>query len=388
MAATIEASLQAGGGRPDEQAPHGMTLDDRREFVSNVLVTKRVVAKVGAAVGVERTKEDLVVSTNLASSTHQIQPGGPDTDTVTTSCAICIMEYQDGEDICCSHNEQCKHVFHRDCIMEWLLRHDECPCCRHNFLSLNDGEDNRPEQSSAVTPAYTSDESTTSSDGDPIAQFMRGLALFRTFARPSPPPRTESSPHVDEEQPFEFVDHELPVHEYFVNGAVHVSNVNPNRIVEDDDYSLDHWISEGEDDHGIVFSDQEEISNAISLTLLEDSLREMGTHRGEVCSSSDSLRAMQGSLRDVGGTTNGAVSNAEMKPGTSPSIAASRTTNENMVPASGSTNEVEIELAVAFRSRVRNKTAHPGQPDELSDDGSVYLESPPPGALSNERTRP
>ena len=49
-------------------------------------------------------------------------------------CAICLNDFHDGEEICWSQNIECGHVFHHLCIKQWVLRHDDCPCCRNNFL--------------------------------------------------------------------------------------------------------------------------------------------------------------------------------------------------------------------------------------------------------------
>jgi hypothetical protein len=63
--------------------------------------------------------------------------------TVTTKyetvgpCPICLTEYHTNEILCWSQNEKCNHVFHRDCMEEWLLRNDVCPCCRTNYLDLD-----------------------------------------------------------------------------------------------------------------------------------------------------------------------------------------------------------------------------------------------------------
>lgn len=54
------------------------------------------------------------------------------------SCSICLESYKDGDDICWSYNEQCPHAYHLDCIMDWLMEHDDCPLCRQEFLKSDD----------------------------------------------------------------------------------------------------------------------------------------------------------------------------------------------------------------------------------------------------------
>jgi hypothetical protein len=53
-------------------------------------------------------------------------------------CVICLEDYEEGDNVCWSHNRQCNHVFHQECIVEWLVRHDGCPVCRQDFLALED----------------------------------------------------------------------------------------------------------------------------------------------------------------------------------------------------------------------------------------------------------
>lgn len=70
---------------------------------------------------------------------------------VLSTCAICLVKYQPGNKVSWSSNEECRHVFHRDCILLWLLKkngagggivgngnHNErrhlCPCCRREFV--------------------------------------------------------------------------------------------------------------------------------------------------------------------------------------------------------------------------------------------------------------
>jgi hypothetical protein len=54
-------------------------------------------------------------------------------------CPICLNEYTEGDDISWSTNRACEHIFHKDCVHAWLLKHHLCPMCRSLFVP-EDGE--------------------------------------------------------------------------------------------------------------------------------------------------------------------------------------------------------------------------------------------------------
>ena len=60
-------------------------------------------------------------------------------------CTICLCDYEEGDEIASSPNSKCKHSYHKECILEWLMKHDNCPCCRVDYLS-NTNEDNNSKQ--------------------------------------------------------------------------------------------------------------------------------------------------------------------------------------------------------------------------------------------------
>jgi len=53
-----------------------------------------------------------------------------------TCCEICLMDYEVGDKVCFSPNDECAHAFHKDCIVDWLLKKNTCPICRRNYLDV------------------------------------------------------------------------------------------------------------------------------------------------------------------------------------------------------------------------------------------------------------
>jgi hypothetical protein len=51
-----------------------------------------------------------------------------------TACDICLLEYQVGEEVAWSPNLECSHSYHKDCVLDWLVRKPTCPNCRHDYL--------------------------------------------------------------------------------------------------------------------------------------------------------------------------------------------------------------------------------------------------------------
>jgi hypothetical protein len=50
-------------------------------------------------------------------------------------CAICLSHFKPQQLVCASNNSSCQHVFHKDCMVDWLMKHhDNCPMCREVYL--------------------------------------------------------------------------------------------------------------------------------------------------------------------------------------------------------------------------------------------------------------
>jgi hypothetical protein len=102
-------------------------------------------------------KEDPIVATEAEEKTKV--KGG--TRHSSIFCAICLTEYETTERVSWSSNPDCTHVFHEDCVVEWLVSLGrtkskqvrffeepteaqllnyqlECPCCRQAFILLKE----------------------------------------------------------------------------------------------------------------------------------------------------------------------------------------------------------------------------------------------------------
>jgi len=56
------------------------------------------------------------------------------------TCSICIEDYKEGEEVCWSRSDDCPHVFHLPCMMDWLMKNNDCPLCRADYLKCQESE--------------------------------------------------------------------------------------------------------------------------------------------------------------------------------------------------------------------------------------------------------
>jgi len=53
-------------------------------------------------------------------------------------CPICMEHLKVGDFVSWSPNNQCNHVFHHQCVKEWLVKKTCCPFCRETFLPIKE----------------------------------------------------------------------------------------------------------------------------------------------------------------------------------------------------------------------------------------------------------
>merc|ERR1712176_1210471 len=122
---------------------------------------------------------------NFGSTTEikdQPQPHSATTTNVITTydgfdddedvCPICLDNFDVGDIVMFSRHNlcSCAHVFHEECLMQWLLeqRENECPTCRARFIAEPD-TDSTTTSSSSVTG--DSDENITA-DSDEANEML------------------------------------------------------------------------------------------------------------------------------------------------------------------------------------------------------------------------
>ena len=78
---------------------------------------------------------------------NDIEIGGTDSDESSLNsedkmhCAICLDQFKVNDLVSWSVNGNCDHVYHKDCIVNWLLKHNDCPYCRCSYVTLEEKED-------------------------------------------------------------------------------------------------------------------------------------------------------------------------------------------------------------------------------------------------------
>lgn len=110
----------------------------------NCLSRKRQRANTGSSANTDFSSlNDPTTMSNAESmdSFASASSSSQDSYKIPNECAICLCEYDKGDVVVTSCNDECPHAFHRECIVEWLVKMQEgtpCPCCRRQFVELDD----------------------------------------------------------------------------------------------------------------------------------------------------------------------------------------------------------------------------------------------------------
>lgn len=76
---------------------------------------------------------------------------------IDPECTICLEKFSTGNSISWPKYGDCDHIYHTECITEWLAMHDDCPLCRVAIIG-NVPEMRQPNEEDLVIPAGSADE--------------------------------------------------------------------------------------------------------------------------------------------------------------------------------------------------------------------------------------
>mmetsp|Transcript_9958 Transcript_9958/g.18698 ORF Transcript_9958/g.18698 Transcript_9958/m.18698 type:complete len:276 (-) Transcript_9958:70-897(-) len=109
----------------------------------------------------EVKKDDIIVDSfrEWRSTRHGIDDSIQSSIYSPKSCSICMSRYKEGDEICWSRNEKCYHAFHLTCMLEWLLKHNDCPLCRRNYLRTDEPSRNEVENNNGHDRQVNNEES-------------------------------------------------------------------------------------------------------------------------------------------------------------------------------------------------------------------------------------
>lgn len=106
--------------------------------------------------------------------THQ------ENNNTSVECSICLEVLEPGEKLSWSRNLICQHVFHHECLMSWLMTHDECPYCRTQMI-CDDFTIQANVEDTIYADIPTDNLSTNSDEGSPVdvTLYSKLRSLFR-----------------------------------------------------------------------------------------------------------------------------------------------------------------------------------------------------------------
>jgi hypothetical protein len=113
---------------------------ERRKQIQNQLAIRNytstsAVAATTAATTLDHDEEEAAATTATTAAAGAADATDPyDCEQHEGVCNICLNEFQEGDQVSDALNPECRHFFHTECVVDWLLRNRICPICRRDFL--------------------------------------------------------------------------------------------------------------------------------------------------------------------------------------------------------------------------------------------------------------
>lgn len=205
------------------------------------------------------------------------------------NCSVCMMCYENGDEVMWSPNSECVHCYHSDCILTWLSRgKKKCPCCRMDFIPKNSENEESAATSSTTQQRSVNVESEPSILTSPESTANNHAIAGNSSVTPSRDQETTGALGEDE-----------------INNQV-VIVVGSGEVEEEDD----------DDDEVVLAQIIEQRALNISADSLANSHRSASTGGGRASVLSESIRSITSarSPTSLGGSHRSATSSSRGSP--------------------------------------------------------------------------
>lgn len=110
-------------GQPGETFDHG-------DYLANQVIDIDLLALL-LSQELDQESETNPRSESFIESLKTVKPSKPILETIPSTCAICIVDFDMEKDLT---ELPCGNWFHRDCVVQWLAMKNTCPLCRHELF--------------------------------------------------------------------------------------------------------------------------------------------------------------------------------------------------------------------------------------------------------------
>lgn len=94
-------------------------------------------------------------------------------------CPVCTDKFEVGSE---AREMPCKHLYHTNCIIPWLVQHNSCPVCRHPLPQQQGSED--AARSPSIRTSETTGRAVTGADRGPVVRNDEGGSNSFSFLWP------------------------------------------------------------------------------------------------------------------------------------------------------------------------------------------------------------
>lgn len=130
------------GARRAEELKKRLDPERRRVVIGERIESREILTSSEA--------KSLIATIDTQRETSTVHPASSTSlpnKTSTTStdtepmCSVCLEGFAPGDRLSWAKlDPNCRHVFHTDCLVPWLMEHDECPYCRTVLIEYEDEE--------------------------------------------------------------------------------------------------------------------------------------------------------------------------------------------------------------------------------------------------------